>query len=145
MLPYDPWHLPRIGVTDADAPNIETHSLLPCLGATVLKPLWPLYPFRLQSPPAIITLASSSVLNGPGRRKISLGRPRPLFRLPMKPVGPMGLTGVNRAKNKRNFGCVWPPVTTKAPRPTDAALSSNHCGSSDQMCLFYDESVYFAL
>ena len=59
---------------------------------------------------------------GPGRRKISLGWPRPLFRWPMKPVGPtgrpIGLTGVNHAKNKRNFGCVWPPVTTKAPRPT---------------------------
>ena len=60
-----------------------------------------------------------------GRRKISLGRPRPLFRWPMKPMGPIGLTGVNRAKNKRNFGCVWPPVTTKAPRPT-------RCGSIEQ-------------
>ena len=66
---------------------------------------------------------------GPGRRKKSLGRPRPLFRWPMKPMGPtgrpIGLTGVNCAKNKRNFGCVWPPVTTKAARPT-------RCGSIEQ-------------
>ena len=66
---------------------------------------------------------------GPGRHKKSLGRPRPLFRWPMKPMGPtgrpIGLTGVNRAKNKRNFGCVWPPVTTKAARPT-------RCGSIEQ-------------
>ena len=77
---------------------------------------------------------------GPGRRKIGLGRPRPLFRWPMKPMGPIGLTGVIYSKNKANFGCVWPPGHYNGPRPNPMRISDFSTNACISLC---DEPDFF--